>query len=478
VHRLSGEDAGFLYMDLPGQPMNTMAVGVLAPADGPPLTLADLRLHLEARIPQLPSFRWRVVPVPLRLHHPVAVDDPDFDLDFHLRTERVAAPGGPGEVNALFARIAERHLDRRHPLWQATLVDGLEGGRQAVILKYQHCLADGVAAYTTFSRVFSDAPRDPIPGVAPFAPTRLPGRARLVAGALADHARAAARLPKLAATTKARTDAVKTRRAETTVDVPDFSGQAPRCVLNDAFTPGRAYARAALPLAGLKAVKDAAGVTLNDAVLAVMAGACRRYLEVHGGVPDRPLLTSVPVSDEPADAPVRQAGNRFWSFTTTLATDVDDAWERLQVISTVTREAKEQLTLLGTGLMPAWLDVVPPLVAQPGARALVHRLRTATDLVDANILISNIKGPDQSWELFGRRVEDLYVDGPPSNGVGCNVMVWSYGDRMLFGVLSFADALRDPDLLTRSITDAFDELYALARHHRAAVPVAAGTATP
>ncbi len=479
MHRLSGEDAGFLYMDLPGQPMNTMAVGVLSPATGAAATLDDLRRHLEERLPQLPSFRWRVVRVPLRLHHPVAVDDPDFDLDFHLRTERVDAPGGPAEVDALFARIAERHLDPRHPLWQATLVDGLEGGRQALILKYHHCLADGVAAFTTFSRVFSDAPRDPIPGVAPFAPTRLPGRARLVAGALADHARAAARLPRLAATTKARTDAVKARRAGATVEVPDFSGQAPWCVLNDAFTPGRAYARAALPLAGLKAVKDAAGVTLNDAVLGVMAGACRRYLDAHGGVPDRPLLTSVPVSDEPADAPVRQAGNRFWSFTTSLATDVDDPWERLQVISAVAREAKEQLALLGTDLMPAWLDVVPPLVAQPGAKALVNRLRAATDLVDANILISNIKGPDQPWELFGRRVENLHVDGPPSNGVGCNVMVWSYGDRMLFGVLSFADALTDPALLSRAVTESFEELRDLAAAHRADQPVTAGTpATP
>ena len=200
--RLSGEDAGFLYMDLPGQPMNTMAVGVLAPTDGAPVTLDDLASHLEDRLDQLPSFRWRMVRVPLRLHHPVMVDDPDFDLAFHLRHERVAAPGDPAALNALFARIAERHLDQRHPLWQATLVDGLEGGRQAVILKYQHCLADGVAAYTIFSRVFSDEVRDPLPGAGPFAPAPLPGRVRLIGSALADHARALARLPRLAATTR------------------------------------------------------------------------------------------------------------------------------------------------------------------------------------------------------------------------------------------------------------------------------------
>lgn len=460
MRRLSGEDAGFLYMDLPGQPMNTMAVGVLAPTDGPPVTLDDLGSHLEARLDQLPSFRWRMVRVPLRLHHPVMVDDPDFDLAFHLRHERVAAPGDPAALNALFARIAERHLDQRHPLWQATLVDGLEGGRQAVILKYQHCLADGVAAYTIFSRVFSDEVRDPLPGAGPFAPAPLPGRVRLIGSALADHARALARLPRLAATTRTRTGAVKARRARAEVATPGFSGEAPWCVLNDAFSPPRAYVRAELPLAGLKQIKATAGVTLNDVILAVMAGACRRYLEAHGGAPTLPLLTSVPVSDEPADAPLRQHGNRFWSFTTSLATDVEDPWDRLAKISAVTREAKEQLSILGTDLMPAWLDVVPPLVAEPGARALVGRLKAKPGRVDANILISNIKGPDRPWTLFGRVVEDLHVDGPPSNGVGCNVMVWSYGDRMLLGILAFADALRDPDLLSRSITESFEELAA------------------
>ena len=114
MRRLSGEDAGFLYMDLPGQPMNTMAVGVLAPNDQGPVRLEDLRSHLEGRLPQLPSFRWRMVRVPLRLHHPVMVDDPDFDLDFHLRTATL----DDGErLDDRFACLAEKHLDRRHPLW-------------------------------------------------------------------------------------------------------------------------------------------------------------------------------------------------------------------------------------------------------------------------------------------------------------------------------------------------------------------------
>lgn len=456
-HRLSGEDAGFLAMDLPGQPMNTMAVGTFRPV-GRPVTRSDLRAHLEARLPQLPSFRWRIVRVPFGLHHPVGVDDPAFDLDFHLRTEHLGGAGGDADLEALFAAIAERHLDQRHPLWQATLVDGLADGRQALILKYHHCLADGVAAFTTFSRVFSDAERDPIPGVGPFAPGPLPTRRQLVADALRDHVAHLPDVLRLAARTRRRTAEAKARRDAAAVRVPDFSGAAPWCELNDAFTPGRAYVRAAIPLAGARRIKDRAGVTLNDVVLAVIAGAARRYLVERDGLPAAPLLASVPVSSERPDAPVRQWGNRFWSFTTSLATDVDDPAERLQVIAAVTREAKEQLALLGTDLIPAWLDRIPPLIADPGARALVERLRADREHADASILVSNIRGPEEPWQLFGTTIDDLHVDGPPSNGVGCNVMLWSYGDRLLFGILAFADALRDPEAMRTAIEEAYAEL--------------------
>ncbi len=458
MHRLSGEDAGFLSMESPDQAMNTIAVGTFGPGD--PITLDDVRRHVAGRLDQLPSFRWRIVPVPLGLHHPVAVRDPEFDLDFHLR--HVALD--PGEsLDDRFARLAERHLDRRHPLWQLTLVDGLPDGGQALILKYHHALADGVAAFTTFSRVFSDAPTDPIPGVAlPWTPEPMPTRFALVVSAVLDHLRSLLALLALAGRAKRGFDAVKARRASAAVAVPGFQGEAPNTALNRAFTPGRAYARAELPLAEVRAAKDAAGTTLNDIVLATVAGGLRSYLAERGELPARPLLASVPVSYEAHDAPVRQAGNRFWSFTTSLATDVDDPVERLRTISEVAAEAKGQLAALGEDVMPALLDHVPPLVADPGAKALVARLREAgpDDLVDANVLISNIRGPSEPWQLFGRQVVDLFIDGPPSNGVGLNVMLWSYGNRLLLGILAFADALEDPAALTRHLEASFAELHA------------------
>lgn len=447
-------------MELPEQPMNTMAVAILDRHGGPRLTLDDVRRHLERRLPQLPSFRWRVVRVPLGLHHPVCVDDPDFDLDFHLRSAVLDGTGDDADLDALFARIAERHLDRRHPLWQVTLVDGLADDRQALILKYHHCLADGVAAFTTFSRVFSDAERDPLPGVGPFAPTRLPRRGRLVLDALRDHLAGLGQVPGLIGRTRRGTAALAARRKGARVEVPDFKGDAPWCELNDAFTVDRAYTRVALPLAGVKAIKDRAGVTLNDVVLAIVAGALHRYLSDRDALPDRPLLASVPVSFEAPDAPTRQSGNRFWSFTTSLATDVADPRARLAAIGEQAAEAKAQLSALGVDLVPAWLEHVPPFVADPGARALVDRLRAEREAVDVNILVSNIRGPAEPWHLLGATVDDLYIDGPPSNGVGANVMLWSYGDRLLFGILGFADAVVDPPALARAFHTAYADLAA------------------
>ena len=454
MRRLSGEDAGFLYMDLPGQPMNSMTLGVLEASDAP-LTLDELRAHVISRLDQLPSWRQRVVRVPFDLHHPVAFDDPDLDVSHHVREAVVR--GGDAELEAWFAALAEEHLDLDRPLWQVWLVNGLDVGRQAVAVKYHHALADGVGAIATLSRVYSDAPRPPLEGVEPYAPERVPGALRLVLGALWAHLLALFALLGLLARARRGVKAVREQKERATVDVPAYSGGAPLTALN-AFTPARTYTRAELPMAGIKQIKDAAGVTLNDVVLGVIAGASCRYLAERGGVPDRPLLTTVPMASEPPGAPERQYGNHFWSFTTSLATDVADPWERLQTISATSREGRAQLEALGTDLVPDWLDVMPPALAKRGIRGVLERLESAEEDVDASILVSNIRGPAEKWSLGGRVFADLHLDGPPSNGVGINVMVWSYADRMLLGILGYADALDDPAGFRRAVGESFDEL--------------------
>lgn len=455
--RLTGTDAGFLAMERVEQPMFNVAFAVLA-ADAPPLTIEALRDHLAGRLDQLPSYRWRIVPVPGNVHRPLAVDDPDFDLDAHLERVHVDAPGDDADLDALFASLAERPMPTDRPLWRVFLVDGLSGGRQAVVLHFHHTIADGSAAMATFRRVFSDAPTPPLVGVDPFRPGPLPGKAQLLLVGLVGMLAQLGRIPALLLRTIRGVRRLRKRRAAASVEVPAYSKGAPWTVLNEAFTRGRVFTRVNLPLAGLRQMKSAAGVTVNDVVLAVVAGAVRRVLVGRDMLPERPLLVVVPMGDEAPGAPERQYGNHFWSLTTTLATDIEDPVERLRTIAEVTAVGKAHLQALGSGIIRSWLDVVPPRMLARGAGKVFERLRDSTDDIDANVLVSNVRGPAELLTLGGRTVTGLYVCGPPSNGVGLNISVMSYGPELAVSVLAFADALHRPEELAAHLEASFREL--------------------
>ena len=467
MRRLSGQDDGFLHLESATAPMNSMAIGVLVPATGPdgaprPVTMADVRAHMALRLGEMPSLRWRLQPVPFRLHHPMVIEDPDFDLDHHLRHVTLPAPGGPAELDRLVADLGEQRFDRRHPLWQLTLVDGLAEGKQAAIYRVQHALQDGTAAYTSFSRVFSGDDHEVAAPAEPWVPDEVPRKWRLIVDALRDLVRNLLLLPNLLARSKRGLEVAKERKAKATVAIPEYVVDTPPCSLNDAFTLPHTYARAALPLDDVKLVKNAAGVTLNDVLLAVVATALRRYLLVRHDLPEKPLTASVPVGFEPADAPPRQFGNRFTSLSTSLATDIADPWARMLHISAVTAEAKAVLDLSGPELMADWLEMVPPFLAEPGIHAMQKKRREDRTQADHSIVVSNLKGPSEPWRFASAAVESLHIQGPPSNGVGPNVMVWSYGEHLLVGILAFADAMAEPAEFAGYLADALDELVGLA----------------
>jgi diacylglycerol O-acyltransferase len=469
--RLGGLDAGFLSLELPEQPMQIMALAVLRPAeDGretpTPITLDDVRRHLTCRLDVLPAFRLCVTPVPFGLHHPMFVEASDFDLDHHLGHARLPAPGGFQELDRLYASLAEGCLDRRRPLWRLTLVDGLDGGRQALVLAIHHCLMDGAALLTTFSRLFSSeevAPAGPTSG---WRPDRVPGRWRLVIDAMVDYGWGLAQLPALIRRTKRGAAAIRETSAGSTIAVPRPGPDTPPCSFNAGFTPGRRFARASLPLVDVKLVKDVAGVTVNDIVLAVVAGALRDYLDQRHGLPDRPLVASVPVGMDAPDDPSRAVGNCFTRLVTSLATNVADPWARLQMISTVTRESKRCLDLMGREVLGEWLDLVPPAILSAAIRRGHRRRRSHFDHLDTNVMISNIRGPARPWSFGSAVVEEMYVTGPPNSGVGVTFVVWDYAGTLLVGILSFADSVDAPAELADGLSRSLRELVATARSRR------------
>lgn len=463
VRRLSGLDAGFLSLEMPEQPMQSIALGILRTGTGDPFTLERLRRHLAARIDQLPAFRWQVVPVPLGLSHPVFVEDPRFNLGEHLRHALLAEPGGPKDLDATCAQLASQRLDRNRPLWRITLIDGLADGRQAILLEIHHALMDGFAIRTTLARIFST--EEPAASPPAWQPDRMPGRVRLVTGALAHDARVLARLPELVSRTRRATVAVRQRQAGAAVKAPKGGVDTPQSAINQGLTPERSFARASLPLANVLAVKDVAGVTVNDVVLALVGGALRGYLHARGALPDRPLVALVPVGIEVPGVTPRATGNCFTNLTTSLGTDIADPWERLQQISVVTAEAKACLDLAGRELLADWLEYLPPMLMGPLARrgqAVRRRPDKRRASLDANVVVSNLRGPSVSWQLGSTVVEEMYLAGPPNSGVSVNFALWDYADRLLFGILSFADSVEDPGELAARLSLSLDEFAAAA----------------
>ncbi|MGH3901883.1 MAG: wax ester/triacylglycerol synthase family O-acyltransferase [Pseudonocardiaceae bacterium] len=467
MRRLSGMDAGFLSLELSEQPMQTVVLGLLRAGTSGPLALEDLRRHLAARLDQLPAFRWRVVPVPLGLSHPVLIEDPLFDLADHLYRAVLPEPGEPEELEAAVAGLASQRLGRGRPLWRITLIDGLADGRQAMVLEIHHALMDGVGTLTTLARIFSG--QEPAALPATWQPGRVPGRVRLVTGALAHEALALARLPALVGRTRRSAVAVRKRRAGAAVTAPEAGVDTPLSAINQGFTPERHFARASLLLDDVLTVKDVAGVTVNDVVLAIVGGALRGYLQARGTLPERPLVANVPVGMEEPGATPRHAGNRLSRLTASLATDVADPWERLRRVSAVTAEAKACLDLAGRELLMEWLECLPPLLV--GAivrRGQVARRRPGKRpaRLDANVMVSNFRGPTAAWQLGPTVVEEMYVAGPPNSGVGATFVFWDYAGRLLCGILSFADSVEDPGELARRLSRSLEELVAAAECRR------------
>jgi diacylglycerol O-acyltransferase len=458
-----------LLLEHPAQPMHPLAVLLLEPPPGPgdhpvPVTLDDVRRHLAARVDAVPALRWRLKPVPLGLHHPVVYEDPGFDLNRHLEAVTLPAPGGPEELDRLVARLAEQPLDRGRPLWQLTLASGLDDGRQALLLQIHHVLMDGTALFNALPLLFGPE----APPLLPRTATAEPGRAGLVARAIADYTGALRRLPSLLGRTRRGTTALKKRRAAVAVLVPVPGTDAPACAVSAVVSGERRFARASLPLGEVLEVKRSAGTTVNDVALALAAGSLRSCLEARNDLPAKPLMACVLVALDRGqpEARSRTSGNQLANLPATLATDVADPWERLATISAGTREAREQLAASGPELLRDWLDVIPPFVSRPTVRRAYRRTAEPGGKIDYNVIVSNVRGPTTPLGVPGPEgtavVRELFATGQPNNRLGAVFTCMDMGDQLLFSIMAVAGSI-DPYDLAAGLHEALTELVKRAR---------------
>lgn len=461
ISRMSGGDAGFLYLETPSMHMHTLKIALLEPS-------ADNRFDrlietMTERLRLLPPMRRRVVPVPFALHHPVLVTQREIDPLRHFFHHDVGGQGTMRDLERLIGEICSTPLDRSVPLWELHLCDGLAGGRVAVVGKIHHAMADGLAANALLANVMDVSTTELRTSVRfeEHEGVDDPSRGQLVRHALRDGAAQLLDLPALIASTVRRLVEVVRYRRRMDAKVPLPVKDAPRTSFNGPLTPRRSFATATVALADLKRVRtvhaDIEGLTLNDVVLAVASGALRRWLALHEEHPRGSLTAGVPVGLDASDIEPRLFGNNVSNLFTTLATDVDDPAERLRAISTTTRHAKAMSQTMGSALME-WSQFAPPAPFAAAVRAY-SRVRGARFHSSAfNAIVSNVPGPRERVKIAGAQLADVFSVGPLIEGIGLNITVWSYVDHMNFSLLTCPDLLPDVDVLASFIPAALAEL--------------------
>jgi len=459
MRRLNGMDASFVYGETASWHMHGGTLFILDPSTAADRFDVDrLRALVEARAGLLGPFMARLVEVPLGLDRPAWVNDSHVDLERQIRRIAVPNPGSPRELATLVGDLFAFKLERGRPLWEIWYIEGLEAGRIGLLLKVHHSLADGVHATRLYEVLFDlhpDAALDR-PDAPDIALERTPSEWEMALRAL----------PRLVTTPlrAARTagylgrSALRMARFRVSRDWPaaTFPFQAPRTSLNQPITAHRDFAFCSLPLADIKAIKNAFSLTVNDVVLGICTGALRHYLTDRGELPSKPLVAQIPVAVHADDND--PWGNAVAVMGATLPILTDDPAERLRVIHTSTNSNKALQRALGDDLILDLADVAPPGLLAAGVRAYSRLHITERHPPVFNLIISNVAGPPVSLYLAGARLEANYVLGPMLDGGGLNITVLSYRDHVDFGFVVCPEIVRDPWLLADAASEALAEL--------------------
>jgi WS/DGAT/MGAT family acyltransferase len=460
MRRLTGLDAVFLYMETPTNHMHVGSTAIFDPTTVPGgYSFDKVKDVIASRLHLLPPFRRRLVSIPFELHHPLWIEDPDFDLDYHVRRAGLPKPGGLDELAELAGDFMGRPLDRNRPLWEMVVVEGLEHDHIAMLSKVHHAAIDGVSGAELMVNLldFTAEPREVDPPDEEWHPDRVPSELERLAYAWASLARQPFRAARAARrTAEAALNIRRRNRAPGTI-APPAPFAAPRTSLNGSITAHRRVALTSVSLDDVKHVKNTFGTTVNDVVMALCAGALRRYLDDRGELPDDPLVAFVPISVR-ADNEKGAMGNRVAGMFTSLATNIDDPVARLRAINEITRSAKEQQDAIGADTLTDWAEFAAPALAARAAR-----LYSRTNMADRhrpvfNVTISNVPGPAFPLYSAGARLLAYYPHGPIVEGGGLNITVMSYMGSMDFGLVACRETVPGVWDIAHALGDALDEL--------------------
>lgn len=452
--RLSALDTSFLTLE---DETSHMHVASVMTFDGDPPEYEDFLADVERRLHLVPRYRQRVAFMPLNAGRPRWVDDPHLNLRYHARATALPAPGSEEQLRDLAGRLFSQQLDRDKPLWELWLVEGLEGGRFATISKTHHALIDGIAGVDLMSVLFDTSRRPaapPDPG-RPWLPGPPPSSAQLVAEALLERTTVPG---EIVGTVK---DVVSRPRQLVGGAVGQLVGvgamawaglrPAPPSPYNVRIGPHRRFAWLRTSLADMKGIKKALGGTVNDVVLATVAGGLGRHMRRNGvDTTDLTLRAFVPVSVRAEDAR-GDTGNQVSGMIAPLPVGEEDARVRLAVVSEALQELKRSGQAIGAKALTDLTGFAPPNILSQASR-LASRQRFV------NLVVTNVPGPQSPLYLAGREMRDFFPMVPLAQNTALGVAIMSYSGRMDFGLNADFDAVPDLEDLVDDFEASLREL--------------------
>lgn len=454
MRRLKPLDAAWLYVESRDTPMHVAGLQIFSPPKNAKASfLRDMVDRFKADSSFVPPWNLRLADYPLGALAPAWEIDRQVDLDYHVRHSALPAPGGERELGVLVSRLHSHPLDLKRPLWECHLIEGLEGGRFALYTKMHHALMDGMAGMRMIQRAMSESPRNR-EIVPPWSLGSLRQRGEAAGGSLTERLNALYQNARAQAATLPEVGRAMAQVWGRGKDAdPDLVRPfaAPRSVLNGRVTAPRRFATQHYELKRLRELAKKAGVTLNDVVLAICAGALRRFLAESGELPQQALTAGLPVSIRPQGDD--SVGTAISFILANLATDVDDPRERLERIRVSTVLAKEHLQ----GLRKTSLNNYTSAFMGPFILGLMTGLAGRGKPM-FNVTISNVPGPEKPLYFAGARLEAMYPISLLSHGQALNITCVSYAGTLNFGYTGCRDTLPHMQRLAVYTGEALTEL--------------------
>ncbi|MGE0621190.1 MAG: wax ester/triacylglycerol synthase family O-acyltransferase [Pseudomonadales bacterium] len=465
MQQLSGQDASFLYFETPTSPMHIGGIMIYDPSTvkGGKQGFKDILRAIESRLHLARSFREKVVNVPFNLDHPWWVEDKHFDLEYHVRHIRLPEPGDWRQLCIQVARLHSRPLDLTRPLWEFTVVEGLDSipglpkGSYAIVSKVHHACIDGMSGVDLIEAIhdLEPAPAE-VPKSRPWHGENDPNPAELLFRAQINNMTQPFRFAEVMARTVPALGRLGQLFADRKMEPPRV--QPPRTRFNHQVSAHRVVEGRRFELSAIRAIKNAVpGATVNDVVLTLVGGALRQYLAEKQELPDESMIAMAPISVRGAEGK-NAMGNQVAAMTVALGTEIADPLERLKSVHESAMTSKAMTNAVGAKLMTDYSQFIPSTTAALAARLYTEYGLAERMSVPFNCVVTNVPGPQVPLYCAGARLVAQFGLGPIFDGMGLIFPVFSYCGWVMISLTSCREMLPDPGFFGECLDQSFESL--------------------